>query len=114
MLDRILINASETVRRTALYLQEHHAGAIERQEVAELVGISPDYLSRMFRQETGMSPWQYLNRLRIAHAQELLLSTTDSVTEIGSQVGFSDAAYFSRKFRIETGLSPQAFRKKSI
>jgi len=114
LLDRVLINAPEMVQRTVRYFQENYAGPIERQKIAELVGISPDYLSRMFRQETGMSPWQYLTRLRIAHAQDLLLSTNSSITDIGCQVGFGDAAYFSRKFRAETGLSPQAFRKKSI
>ncbi len=111
ILNGALQHAGELVQRTALYIQENQTVSITRQEIADSVGASPAYVSRLFRQEIGMSPGQYLNRLRIAEAQKLLLSSNDSVTEIAGKVGYNDAAYFSRIFRREIGQPPLAYRK---
>ena len=74
---------------------------ISRRELADAVGVSPTDVTRIFRRETGLTPWQYLNRYRVAQAQRLLRESDISVTEIAAQVGFNDAAYFSRIFRRE-------------
>ncbi|MFZ4850902.1 MAG: helix-turn-helix domain-containing protein [Caldilinea sp.] len=104
---------SERVRRIAAYIAEHHASALSRQEIASALQISDDYASRIFRKETGMTPWQYLHRYRIVQAQKLLQQSNQSVTEIGAQVGFSDPAYFIRVFHRESGKSPQQYRKSA-
>ncbi len=104
---------SERVRRIAAYIAEHHASALSRQEIASALQISDDYVSRIFRKETGMTPWQYLHRYRIVQAQKLLQQSNQSVTEIGAQVGFSDPAYFIRVFHRESGKSPQQYRKSA-
>jgi AraC-like DNA-binding protein len=78
------------------------------------VGVSKDYLSDIFRQELGLSPWDYLNRYRILHAKALLNSTNDSITNIALRVGFNDPSYFGRVFHEQVGLSPRAYKKNLL
>ncbi len=113
LLRRIEQNCSGLSRRIAQYMIEHYAHPISREEIAQAMQVSEDYISRVFRKETGMTPWQFLNRYRIIQAQKLLLSTDSSVTEIGAMVGFNDPAYFTRVFHRETGKSPQQYRKSA-
>ena len=107
-----LQQAGELVQRSATYIRAHYADALTRQGIADAVGVSPNHLSRVFRSETGMTPWQYLNRYRVLQAQKLLRATDDSVTVIAGAVGFNDPAYFSRVFRKETGMSPKNYRNR--
>lgn len=103
-------HTSALAKRAIAYLHENHARPLSRWEVAEAVGVSEDYLSRVFNRELGLSPWEYLNRYRILQARALLSQTNASVQTIARQVGFNDGAYFSRVFRKLTGVSPQAYR----
>jgi len=75
--------------------------------------VSENHLSRIFRRELGISPWDYLNRYRIKQAKELLTNTQDSITSVALRVGFNDPAYFSRVFRKQVGQSPSTFRKQT-
>jgi AraC-like DNA-binding protein len=92
-------------------LQQNYAQRLTRQQMAKAVGVSEDYLGRIFLQELGLSPMEYLNRYRIKEAKVLLRHTITSVTDVASQVGFDDPAYFSRAFRKQVGVSPRAYRK---
>lgn len=98
------------IKQVLAYLHQNYAQPINRSQVADAVGVSDNYLSQIFRQEITISPWDYLNRLRIQKARELLLHTQDSVTSIAIQVGFNDSAYFSRVFHKLTGRSPLEYR----
>jgi AraC family L-rhamnose operon regulatory protein RhaS len=75
------------------------------------VGVSENYLSQIFRQETSISPLDYLNRFRISKAKQCLLKNDETITQIAVRVGYNDPAYFSRVFRKLAGCSPQAFRQ---
>lgn len=99
------------VKRALAYLHQNYARPLSRWEIAEAVGVSEDYLSRVFNRELGLSPWDYLTRYRIQRAKELLQRTEASIRTVAHQVGFKDQAYFSRVFRKQTGRSPQAFRE---
>jgi AraC-like DNA-binding protein len=101
---------SLVVKRAISYIQHHSACALSRQQIAEAVGVSKNYLTQIFHQELGISPWEYLSRYRIKQARELLRETNASVTAIAAQVGFEDASYFGRVFRKQVGCSPQAYR----
>jgi len=111
--DALPTPTSALVKRTVAYFHHYHDRPLSRREVAEAVGVSENHLTRIFRRELGLSPWDYLNRYRIKQAKELLLCTSDSITSVALQVGFSDPAYFSRVFRKHVGLSPSVFREQS-
>lgn len=113
LLQQLLEQAGELTRRIAAYIIEHHTTSISREAIADAMQVSDDYVSRAFRKETGMTPWQFLNRYRILQAQKLLLSSNYNITEIGARVGFNDPAYFVRVFHRETGKSPQQYRKSA-
>jgi signal transduction histidine kinase/AraC-like DNA-binding protein/DNA-binding response OmpR family regulator len=104
---------SALVKRTLAYFHQNYDHSLSRREVADAIGVSENHLTRIFRQELGLSPWDYLNRYRIKQAKELLLGTSDSITSVALQVGFNDPAYFSRVFRKQVGLSPSAFREQT-
>ncbi len=73
--------------------------------------LSPDYFSHVFKKAAGMPPIQYLNRLRVAKARELLVSEGLTVSAAAFLTGFGDPLYFSRVFKQFTGVSPEGFRK---
>lgn len=112
-LESALRHSGSLVEKIVGRIQANYAVNPSRQEIAAELGISPNYMTRIFREQTGMSPWEFLNRYRIVQAQKLLLNSNRSMTEIANQVGFGDPAYFSRIFRKETGHSPQHFRKNA-
>lgn len=109
--DTLPPQTSALVKQAIAYLHQNYARPLTRREIADELGMSEDYLSRAFSQELGLSPWEYLNRYRIAQAKEMLRQSADSVTEIGRRVGFHDPAYFSRVFRRLVGVSPNAYRQ---
>lgn len=79
-------------------------------DIARQAAISVRTLNRQFHSETGQTPMQWLNGVRIRRAQELLESSSDSVGSIGRQVGFASAANFREQFRRIAGVAPQAYR----
>ena len=109
--DNIPANTSALVKQAIAYLHQNYTRPVSRWEIAEAVGVSEDYLSRIFNRELNISPWDYLNRYRVLQSKQLLQKTTKSVASIARQVGFKDQAYFSRVFHKVTGESPQEFRK---
>ena len=101
---------STLVKRAVAYLHQNYTRPLKRWEVADAVGASENYFSRVFNQELGLSPWDYLNRFRVNQAKELFRRTQDNVKCVAGQVGFKDPKYFSRVFSKLTGLSPSEFR----
>lgn len=104
---------SALVKRTIAYFHQHYDNTLTRQEIAEVVGVNKDYLGQIFRQELGLSPWEYLNRYRIVHAKALLRDTEKSITAVAFLVGFNDPSYFGRVFRNQVGLPPRVYRKQA-
>jgi AraC family L-rhamnose operon transcriptional activator RhaR/AraC family L-rhamnose operon regulatory protein RhaS len=80
-------------------------------ELADLAGLSPSQLSRLFQEVMHTSPINYLITYRIQQAAELLRQTTWDITEIALEMGFNDGNYLSRQFKSVMGISPQAYRK---
>ena len=80
-----------------------------------MTGITQPYLYRIFREETGLSPKQYILNEKLDHAKRLLRETEFSVSEIAGTVGFASVLDFSKFFSRQTGESPSAYRnpKKS-
>ena len=94
------------------YIQEHYKEDITKNHVAASVFLTPDYLAKMFKAETGIVIKDFINNCRIEEAKELLKKSDNSVSMIASEVGFDNFSYFSTIFKKSTGVSPQAFRKE--
>ena len=102
------------VKHACAYIQQNYTRSFSLQELSETIGVSRSYLSRIFKTETGISLWDYLNRFRIQTAKQHLLLTDASITEIALRVGYDDVGYFGRVFRKVTGCSPRAYRQQAI
>jgi len=92
------------------YIAQHCAEPLTAESIARTFFISRTMLYRIFSETAGMSPGDYILRLRITRAKDLLLNTDLSAEIIGGRVGYPNLSSFSRMFRAQTGCSPQQFR----
>jgi two-component system, response regulator YesN len=100
-----------TIARVREYLARHYAEHITGQTLAKRFGYVPSYISYLFRQSYGQSPADYLTRLRLNKAKELMLTKPEMlVREVAEQVGFKNPYHFSRVFKKNEGLWPTDFR----
>ncbi len=79
-------------------------------DTASAAGLSSAYFSRIFKEETGESFSEHLNRLRVERAAALLLGGDDTLAEIATKVGFEDQSYFTKVFKRVKGVSPGRYR----
>lgn len=94
------------------YIQNNYSRPISNRELAELVGYHPYYLGRVWLTTQGITLHQYVINYRITMAEQLLISTNDSVSSIAQQVGFSCLVSFNDNFKSRMGVSPSTFRKQ--
>jgi two-component system, response regulator YesN len=94
------------------YIDKHYHHPLTLEEVAEYVGISPHYFSKLFKDRFGMTFIDYVTEVRMAHAKREMCDPNKSLKEICFLVGYNDPNYFSRVFKKHTGISPTEYRKK--
>ncbi|MBI5205555.1 MAG: helix-turn-helix transcriptional regulator [Nitrospirae bacterium] len=82
------------------------------EKMAKIACMSPSHFSRIFKQETGISPMDYLNRIRMDRAKKLLLAGDKSITEIAIECGFGSSSYLSACFYKRFKISPSLYCKK--
>ncbi len=99
------------VEKAKRFIQQNYTRDIGRDEVALHVFLTPDYLSKIFKAETGTHIKDYINELRIEKAKELLIQGDSSISEIASAIGFDSFSYFSTVFKKAVGETPYTFRK---
>lgn len=98
------------VAAMAEYLYEHYAQPLSLELLSERIGYTPQYLSSLFRKESGMSPSAYLQRLRVENACLLLSERRLSISQIAQEVGYGDLKHFNAVFRRYKNMSPREFR----
>lgn len=103
----------EIVEETLIFLEKHYQEKITLNILAAKIGVSPYYLSRIFKVKLGITPHKYLENIRIYKARNLLLTTVHNSTEICFQVGYKNFSSFYRHFKKICGCSPSQFRVKS-
>ncbi|MEU6285411.1 helix-turn-helix transcriptional regulator [Streptomyces sp. NPDC047028] len=81
-------------------------------DLAEAVGLTPDYFTRVFRRTFGMPPREWLMHRRVRHGVWALDTSDRSVTQIAQTLGYPDAFLFSRQFKLIMGMSPQTYRRR--
>ncbi len=99
----------QVLARAMEYMNEHRAEIEGAEDIAKHLGISTTYLSRLFRKALSCTTTEYLNRLRIFRAKELL-AEGHSVTEACYGAGFNSYTYFISKFKEETGVTPAKYK----
>jgi len=110
--DRQKRTARERVDRVIAALRQRLAEPPSLEEIGRTVGCSPFHLSRTFSRETGTTIPQYLRKLRMERAAELLQSGKYNVTEAALEVGYSSLSHFSQSFCLEMGCCPGLYPLK--
>jgi two-component system response regulator YesN len=93
-----------------LYLLEHYAKHITLQDMAKRLNLNSNYLSELFKKESGIGFVAYLNTIRICKAKSLILESDATVEAISDEVGYTSASHFSRIFKKITGQTISDFR----
>lgn len=106
-----LSKVSLKINSVILYIGAHYSAISSIDEIAASCYINKSYMCRLFKKETGLTVFEYLNHIKIQHSCEMLKSTNDSITDIAIKCGFSSASYFSYDFKEIMGCSPSQFRK---
>ncbi|NLK74481.1 MAG: helix-turn-helix transcriptional regulator [Clostridiales bacterium] len=108
-------NKSYAVNRIINYLNENYDKKISLEQIAHNMYLSPVYISKIFKEETGESPINYLIKIRLEKAKEILLSDDgDSIKNVANRVGYDDVYHFSKLFKKYYGISPLYYRKNAI
>lgn len=105
------VSKRQNLQAVKEYLDQHFAEVISLDQLAELFFINKFYLTRIFKEQFGVSVNHYLLEVRITHAKQLLRFTDMTVEAVGAECGMKDANYFSRLFKKMEGISPGEFRK---
>ena len=96
------------------FIESHYAEPLTLDVVSESVFLSPSYFSSLFKEYTKINFTEYLTRVRIEKAKELLEGLDLNITEVAGKAGYEDPNHFSQVFRKVTGLSPSQYRKKVV
>ncbi len=102
---------SKYVRRALSYLYDHYDKDIKIEDLSGKIGISPAYLQRIFKEQTGSTIVDKVNELRIEKAKLLLETSKLPITDIAVSVGFNNRQHFSYTFHKLTGCSPSVYYK---
>ncbi len=102
---------SALVGKVINYINSNLQNNLSVNEIANLFYVSPTYLSRVFKKETGFSVIEYINKLKIKHATFLLRDTALPIQDIGRIIGINDVNYFSRLFKKYMSQTPTQYRK---
>ena len=113
-LDRMIYHNVMRLRPVVDYIGEHFGEKIYIETLSDMITVSPDYFTKMFKDSIGKTPIDYINGIRINKALELLAVGEVPVNEIADLIGFSNPNYFHKIFKQYMNTSPLAYRKSSV
>lgn len=99
-----------TMSDVVRYVQTHFDQSFSLEEIASRCAMSQGSFTREFKQDTGSPLFEFINKVRIRKACELLKQSTKSVMEIAIDVGYNNVSFFNRYFRRIMGMSPTSYR----
>ncbi|MCD8365672.1 MAG: AraC family transcriptional regulator [Clostridiales bacterium] len=101
----------DQVRPALEYIRTHYNSPVKIPEIASVCHVSESHFRRLFEENIGMTPVEYLNQIRIHKACELIVKTGYSMEEIAVKVGFTTTSTFNRNFKRITGTSPYQWKR---
>jgi AraC family transcriptional regulator len=104
--------AGRSVQRAIDYIHAHLDADLGLLDLAGVACMSPYHFSRAFKVSTGLSPHQYVLRLRVEAAKQLLIAGELSLSEVAFQVGFCDQSHLARHFKRRYGVPPGIFSEQ--
>ena len=116
LLGLMLVNSTsgnaDNMGELALYINRNYHKPLSLEKLAKRTGLSVSRFCTLFKKETGYSPYQYIKNTRLHASRKYLTSTTCSMDEIASYVGFADASSYIAAFRHKYGITPHQLRKR--
>ena len=111
--DRAVYHNVLRLRSVISYINENYNEKIYVEKLADMITVSPDYFTKMFKESVGKTPIDYINGLRINRAMQLLYTTDMQMAELAEAVGFCNPNYFHKIFKQYMGQSPLSYRKST-
>ncbi|MBR3358736.1 MAG: response regulator [Solobacterium sp.] len=105
-------NSKSIVSTIKDYIDEHLSENIRKEDLTDLMHLNEDYLTRLFKKETGMSIKAYIIQRKMYAARELLQTTSLSVSSVAIQMGYSNFSHFAASYKKEFGITPAEEKKK--
>lgn len=102
------------IERAKQFIDEHYQEQVSLEDLSAYTDLSMNYLSNLFREETGQTFSDYVTSIRIEKAKELLQENETTLKEISSEIGYRDPNYFSRVFKKQEGISPKQYQNQIL
>lgn len=102
---------SQPIKDCVSYISQHHCRDITLQKLADLVQLTPQYLSSRFHRETGLTITEYINDQKMRLAKNMLIHSDRNISEIADYLGFTDVRYFSKFFKAHQHVTPTEYRR---
>lgn len=95
-----------------MFIEDHYNKSISLNDMAEITGVTPQHLCRLFKQAFSMRPFEYLTRFRLQKAKEILVGPGNpALKEVAAITGYNDTSYFCSVFRQYEGMTPVEFKR---
>lgn len=105
--------SNKTIYSAALFINRNFKNMISLETLALETGYSKNHFSKLFNDAFGMGINEYITQVRLSHAKKMLISTKETVTNVGYTSGFHSFATFSREFKKKFGITPSEYRKQN-
>lgn len=99
----------KVIKNAVRYIEDNYMEQISLEHISSYIGISPQYFSKIFKEETGMNYIDWLTKLRIENAKKIMIEKKSTIKQACYMVGYNDPSYFSRAFKKIVGVSPTVY-----
>jgi len=103
---------TRVIKKVMKYLRDNYRGTLKLRDLSTVVFLSPNYICKLFKDTTGITVSEYIQKIRIEEACRLLTLTDKKIVEIAQEVGYKDLRHFQEVFKKITGKSPGEYRRK--
>jgi putative CocE/NonD family hydrolase len=109
--EKTCVLSARQMRQLSDFVRERLSAPCDVARLAQLVDLSPAHFSRCFKASSGLTPHQFVIRLKLEHARELLLTTDLAVADVAHAIGYASRAHFAQAFRQHWGAPPAQLRR---